>query len=70
MLYELVKFGFLFSAKAAMPTRERQEYIEVSNWDVPRTLLLICRRKRHMEQPTFSPQSLRQALLKRYNQCS
>jgi hypothetical protein len=30
---------------------------------IPRTLPLVLRRKRHMEQPTFGPQSLRQILL-------
>jgi hypothetical protein len=50
-----------------MPARERQKYIYDTNQGDLRTLLLIRRRKRHMEQPPFSPQSLRQALLKRYN---
>ena len=31
--------------------------------NILRTLPLVLRRERHVEQPTFSPQSLRQTLL-------
>jgi hypothetical protein len=31
--------------------------------NIPRTLPLVLRRERHVEQPTFSPQSLGQTLL-------
>ena len=41
--------------------RRESEHSEQEN--VPRTLPLVLRRKRHMEQPTFSLQSLRQILL-------
>ena len=68
--YELVKLGILFSAKAAMPTRQRRQKgnVEGQKGGYPtRTLLLIRGRKGHVEQPPLSPQSLRQTLLERYN---
>ncbi len=68
-LYELVKFGFLFSANAAMP-RKRQHRKQLTKsariYIRLRTFLLIRCSKSHMEQPPLRPQTLRQALLERY----
>ena len=68
-IYEFMKFGFLFSTKAVMPdiasVRRRDHTLRPN--ETPRTLPLILRRKRHVEQPTFRPQPLRQTLLIRYN---
>ena len=51
--YELVKFGFLFSANAAMPTYTIQKcsIAHTPEKIPPLTFLLICGRKSHMEQP-------------------
>jgi hypothetical protein len=56
-IYEVVKFGFLFSANAVMPGSLESEG-EDEQENILRTLALVLRRKRHVEQPTFSPQSL------------
>jgi hypothetical protein len=68
-IYEFMKFGFLFSTKAVMPdiASVRRGDRTLRPKDSPRTLPLILRCKRHVEQPTFGPQPLRQTLLIRYN---
>ena len=66
-IYKFMKFGFLFSAKAVMPSSLASEGEKWNTRDkrqkILRTLPLVLCRERHMEQPTFSPQSLRQTLL-------
>jgi hypothetical protein len=45
-----------------MPGSLESEW-ENAQENILRTLPLVLRRERHVEQPTFSPQSLRQTLL-------